>query len=53
MAGVWPTEISFVYGFTFNFFYLNQSPWESTSGTVYEAFNFSPKLLNVLSKQLT
>jgi len=48
MAGVWP-EISIVYGLWIQLF-LNQSP--STSETVYKAFNFSLKLLSVLSKQL-
>jgi len=48
MAGVWPPEISIVYGLRIQLF-LNQSP--RTSEAVYEAF-FNLKLLSVLSKQL-
>jgi len=50
MAGVWPPEVSIVHGLQIKLF-LNQIP-KHTSKTVCEAFNFSLKLLSVLSKQL-
>ena len=49
MAGVWPLEISIVYGLWIQRFRIRV---QSASETVYEAFNFSLKLLGVLSKQL-
>jgi len=47
MAGVCPPKASIVYGLWIQLL-LNQSAPE----TVYEDFNFSLKLLGVLSKQL-
>ena len=49
MAGVCPPKVSIVHGLWIQLL-LNQSP--SASETVYEAFNFSLKLLGVVSKQL-
>jgi len=49
MAGVCPPKVSIVYGLWIKLL-LNQRP--SVSETVYEAFNFSLKLLGVFSKQL-
>ena len=50
MAGVWPPGIFFVYDLCIQIFLNTQA--QRTSETVYEAFNFSLKLLGVFSKQL-
>jgi len=48
MAGVCPPKVSIVYGLFIQLLIKVQS----ASETVYEAFNFSLKLLGVLSRQL-
>jgi len=50
MADVWPPEISIVFVWFADSTFPESN--QSTSETVYDAFNFSLELLSVFSKQL-